>query len=92
MSDVLDATTKPLKLSKNEHVMMHDKIILEGKFDTHIYFSCMSDQLCVIFCKFFCLKQSTLRSIVMYLIVKRVFQHKEVRYMIPTSLISTRDR
>ena len=45
MSDVLDATTKPLKLSKNERVMMYHKISLENRLAPHIYFSYMLDLL-----------------------------------------------
>ena len=45
MSDVLDATTKPLKLSKNERVMMYHKISLENRLATYIYFSYMLDLL-----------------------------------------------
>ena len=39
MSDVLNATIKPPKVSQNDHMIVHDKIMAVDMLDTQIYFS-----------------------------------------------------
>ena len=84
MPDVLDATTKPLTLSKNERVMMHNKVFLENRFNTHIYFSYILDLLI-----FKYLANIFKVDIIMYLMSSVSFE--EVRYAMPTPVISTRE-